>query len=316
MVEQQELPWLKRQQRRLEEHATSSPVLWTIDKGRQLGDYQLLYPVSGSEDAAVYYGVHKDTKQEVAIKKTKRKPDASKKLGHEIAILQKLDHQHIIKCFGGGLDQSHAYLVMPLAKEGDLFEYVNGCGKLEAKEALRIFKQLTSAVNYLHGRGYIHRDLKLENVLLDENRDVLLGDFGYVVAWTPFAKQYKSCGSFLYAAPELLAGRPYTGPEADIWSLGVCLYVMLTGCFPFTREERTKMTSAMRRGKPIDCRLVFAEEDKVPAEVRELLSKMMREEPLKRATMLDVLSHPWMGSSKPEGPAWCQKRRRTTSVDA
>ena len=116
---------------------------------------------------------------------------------------------------------------------GDLFTYLEAKGRVMEGEARGLFRQLLSALQHCHQRGMVHGDLKLGNLLLDANNDAKISDFGLSNQWHPQKKLDTFCGSPAFTAPELFLGRPYTGPEQDVWSLGSILYTMVTGSLPF-----------------------------------------------------------------------------------
>lgn len=120
---------------------------------------------------------------------------------------------------------------------GDLFDYIINHGKFPEPPARRLFQQILSAVEYSHRRKIVHRDLKPENILLDDDLNVKIGDFGLSGNITDGAFLSTSCGSPNYAAPEITEGHAYAGPEIDVWSSGVILYVMLCARLPFEDDN-------------------------------------------------------------------------------
>jgi len=135
----------------------------------------------------------------------------------------------------------------------------------------------------------IHRDIQPCNIFLDKDRNVLLGDWGHSKTWTPFETTQENCGSLCYAAPEVcLADKQYVGPEIDLWSCGTVLYVMLSGQRPFWSKNTSDIYQNIQAGRYKKL------PDNLSSEVSHLLSILLSTDPLKRATMLDVLNHPWM----------------------
>jgi serine/threonine protein kinase len=153
--------------------------------------------------------------------------------------------------------ESSIWIITELCCGGELFDYLAEKGRLGEEETKIMFGQLCLAVAYLHDRGIVHRDLKLENVLLDERCHVKLGDFGFTREFDRGAFMETFCGTTGYAAPEMLLGKKYLGPgkcisfswrcpltrheEVDVWSLGVILYTLLTGTLPFDDDDESVM---------------------------------------------------------------------------
>lgn len=126
------------------------------------------------------------------------------------------------------------YIVTEFASKGDIFDHLVKTGKMSEPQACHYFAQILSAVKYCHTHGVVHRDLKVENLLLDADSNIKLADFGfsnYYASETSLLSTW--CGSPPYAAPELFEGKKYVGPKVDIWSLGVVLYVLVSGTLPF-----------------------------------------------------------------------------------
>jgi serine/threonine protein kinase len=176
---------------------------------------------------------------------------------------------------------------MEFLSNGELFDYVWKKQGLEESEARRLFAQIVEGVHYCHQNSVVHRDLKLENILLDDNMKPKLADFGFSkeVDHEDFLETY--CGSPLYASPEMILGRPYFGSECDVWSLGVILYTMLTATMPFDDRDVPSFLSCVEKG-------VYPEPPEVSEMAKDLLSKMLNPHPLSRASIEDILSHPWL----------------------
>ncbi|OQR79408.1 serine/threonine-protein kinase SIK3-like [Tropilaelaps mercedesae] len=147
--------------------------------------------------------------------------------------------------------QQMIYLVTEYAQNGEIFDYLVENGPMPEDHARLKFKQIVSAIKYCHERQIVHRDLKAENLLLDSDMNIKIADFGFSNFFTPDATLSTWCGSPPYAAPELFEGREYDGPKADIWSLGVVLYVLVCGALPFDGSTlqilRTRVLSAKFR---------------------------------------------------------------------
>jgi serine/threonine protein kinase len=164
----------------------------------------------------------------------------------------------------------------------DLFECIEEHDKLSEKDAIYVFKQIVEAVKYLHERGIIHRDIKDENIVIDQDMHVKLIDFGSASiedVHKPFLDKFQ--GTVQYCPPEVLRGEKYKGRPADMWSLGILLYTILCGEIPFSSSEQ-----ARRHGyKPPGIDL--------SPEARNLLDALLQKAPCQRPTIEEVLTHEW-----------------------
>ncbi|XP_064622608.1 testis-specific serine/threonine-protein kinase 1-like [Lineus longissimus] len=211
----------------------------------------------------------------------------SKFLPRELDILRKLDHPRIIKLFDILRTENKVYVVTELAGHGDLLDYIKLFRALPEERTKIIFRQVVDAVSYCHSLNIIHRDLKCENVLLDGKGDVKLSDFGFArtISLTDHSQTY--CGSSAYTAPEVLKGKPYSGPPVDIWSLGVILYIMITGLMPYNDDNLTKLLIAQEKKVLFKSKMTS---DACKQLVRSILEFKVR----KRATLEEIKSNIWM----------------------
>ena len=150
----------------------------------------------------------------------------------EVQYLKFLRHPHIIKLYEVITTPTDIILVMEYAGN-ELFNYIIDRGRMSEVEARRFFQQIISAIDYCHRHKICHRDLKLENLLLDAHNNIKIADFGLSNLMQDGDFMRTSCGSPNYAAPEVISGKLYAGPEVDVWSCGIILYVMLCGRLPF-----------------------------------------------------------------------------------
>lgn len=198
----------------------------------------LLKPCAGAY-GKVRLGTHRLTSTRVAIKQIPKAMSAS--LTREIHHHRQLHHPHVTQMYEVIATESSIWIVTELCSGGELFDYLAEKGRLAEDETRILFGQLCLAVAYLHDNQIVHRDLKLENVLLDERCRVKLGDFGFTREYERGAYMETFCGTTGYASPEMLQGRKYQGPEVDVWSLGVILYCLLTGTLPFDDDDEYVM---------------------------------------------------------------------------
>jgi serine/threonine protein kinase len=160
---------------------------------------------------------------------------------------------------------------------------VNAHGRFNESEASTLFLQLVDAIEHTHNAGFVNRDIKLDNILIKDGR-LVVGDWGFASTWSKDKKHVSSVGSLKYCSPEIVNGRPYVGPEVDVWSLGVVLYSLITGRLPFNGATVRTDISAARFNMPSDA----------SEELRLLLSSMLCSDPSKRATISDVKTSAWM----------------------
>jgi len=204
-------------------------------------DYVLGKTLGVGNFGKVKVATHEPTGKKVAVKILNRQKlralEMGKKVRREIEIMRLCNHAHIIRLYEVIDTQRDIFVILEYVSGGELFDYIVQHGKLQENEARRFFQQIVSGVGYLHQQRVIHRDLKPENLLLDENNNIRIADFGLsnIIHDGFFLKT--SCGSPNYAAPEVISGNLYPGPEVDVWSCGVILYALLCGCLPFDDEN-------------------------------------------------------------------------------
>ncbi|XP_074992520.1 maternal embryonic leucine zipper kinase isoform X3 [Calonectris borealis] len=169
----------------------------------------------------------------------------------EIDAMKNLSHQHICQLYHVIETSKKIFMVLEYCPGGELFDYIISKDRLSEEEARVFFRQIVSAIAYVHSQGYAHRDLKPENLLIDKEHNLKLIDFG-LCAKPKGGLDYHlntCCGSPAYAAPELIQGKAYIGSEADIWSMGVLLYALLCGSLPFDDDNVMAVYRKIMRGK-------------------------------------------------------------------
>lgn len=200
-----------------------------------VASYKLLKTIGQSSYCKVKLARHLPTGTEVAVKMVERSGKSAsraKALHCEVQSLKTVRHPNVLKLLEVVATEETSFIVSELVSGGDLLDHIRKSGPMAEDEARGKFRQLASALEYCHRKGVVHRDLRLEHVLLDGEGHVKLSGFGSSAV---FLGQELStqCGSPWYAAPETLQGRAYAGPPADVWSLGVVLFFLLTGAPPF-----------------------------------------------------------------------------------
>ena len=173
---------------------------------------------------------------------------------------------------------------MELVKGRSLYNYVRSKPnrKLSEAEAIKIFRQILSGIEYCHKLNVTHRDVKMENVLIDDSLNIKIIDFGFSICTAPAQRLKIFCGTPSYMAPEIVNKKEYIGPPTDIWSLGVLLYVMLVGSFPFRGMSDNELFRNISKGN-------VAFPAGVSSEAKTIISKMLKVDPVQRATAAEVI---------------------------
>ncbi|XP_034489166.1 serine/threonine-protein kinase MARK2 [Drosophila innubila] len=264
--------------------------------GNGNGVYKIIKTLGKGNFAKVKLALHVPTGREVAIKvidKTQLNTSARQKLYREVRIMKLLDHPNIVRLFQVIESERTLYLIMEYASRGELFDHLVKNGRMREREARVIFRQLVSAIQYCHSKFVVHRDLKAENLLLDQHMNIKIADFGFGNTFNPNAQLETFCGSPPYAAPELFMGRKYAGPEVDAWSLGVVLYTLVSGSLPFDGGTLKELRERVLRGK---YRVPYY----ISMDCENLMRKFLVLNPAKRATLNAVMSDKWINMGHEE----------------
>ncbi|KAM9786180.1 NUAK family SNF1-like kinase 1 [Neosynchiropus ocellatus] len=215
----------------------------------------------------------------------------------EVEITSSLRHANIIRFYEVFESRDKIVIVMEFASRGELYDHIQEKGKLPEADARSIFRQITSAVHYCHKNGVVHRDLKLENILLDKDLNVKLADFGLSNRYQSGAMLQTYCGSPLYAAPEIVKGLPYQGPEVDCWALGVLLYALVYSSMPFDGASHAILTEQITQGR--------YRRPNPPSDVCALIDWLLTVRVEERATIEDVANHWWVNWGYEESVCDC-----------
>ncbi|PNW84016.1 hypothetical protein CHLRE_04g211600v5 [Chlamydomonas reinhardtii] len=261
-----------------------------------LSNYRLGKTLGIGSFGKVKVAEHVLTGHKVAIKILNRRKiqqmEMEEKVRREIKILRLFMHPHIIRLYEVIETPSDIYVVMEYVKTGELFDYIVEKGRLGEDEARHFFQQIISGVEYCHRNMVVHRDLKPENLLLDAKMNVKIADFGLsnIMRDGHFLKT--SCGSPNYAAPEVISGKLYAGPEVDVWSCGVILYALLCGSLPFDDENIPNLFKKIKGG-------IYNLPSHLSPGARDLIPRMLLVDPLKRITIPEIRQHPWFNMHLP-----------------
>lgn len=199
-----------------------------------------------------------------------------------------LKHPNIVGMKDLVLQGPYFYILMDFVTGGQLLHYIVKRQRLSDRRTRSFSRQIVSALDYLHRNSIVHRDLKIENIMIDKSgRHIKIIDFGLSNLFCPERQLTTYCGSLYFAAPELLRATPYSGPEVDVWSLGVVIYVMATGSVPFDDKSMPGLHDKIKKGH-----VTFPAH--LSDECKDLLSRIFITDPTKRIIMTDIVHHPWI----------------------
>ncbi|XP_062604583.1 maternal embryonic leucine zipper kinase-like isoform X2 [Saccostrea cucullata] len=276
------------------------------------GLYHLRETIGSGGFAKVKLAYHALTGEKVAIKIMDKRSlgEDLPRVKTEIEAMKDLCHQHICKLYQVIETETKFFMILEYCPEGELFDYIVSKDKLSEEEARIFFRQIVSAVAYIHNRGYAHRDLKPENLLLDEDQNLKLIDFGLCAKpkGGMDSQLYTCCGSPAYAAPELVSGREYLGSEADLWSMGILLYALLCGYLPFDDDKIPSLYKKIQSGK-------YETPSWLSEESKSLITSMLQVDPKKRVTIRNLLNHSWLMSEVQCPVEWQSKYKRCLDED-
>ncbi|OCH84532.1 Pkinase-domain-containing protein [Obba rivulosa] len=279
------------------EYAAAHPRR-TIPK---FGPYLLLQTLGEGEFGKVKLGLHMQWGEEVAVKLIRRgNIDSSvrmSKVEREIEVLRTLKHPNIVRLYDVIETDKYIGIILEYASGGELFDHILAHRYLREKDACKLFSQLISGVWYIHQKKIVHRDLKLENLLLDRHRNVIITDFGFANRFEHRADDLMqtSCGSPCYAAPELvISDGLYVGSAVDIWSCGVILYAMLAGYLPFDDDPQNPDGDNINLLYKYIVNTPLSFPDYISADARDLLSMMLVPDPVRRADLPSIMAHKWL----------------------
>ncbi|KAK1428609.1 hypothetical protein QVD17_17448 [Tagetes erecta] len=257
------------------------------------GKYEIGRLLGCGAFAKVYYARDINSGQSVAIKvinkhKILHNAHLVSNVKREIDIMRRLRHPNIVKLYEVMATKTKIYFVMEFVKGGELFAKV-AKGRLSESLSRKYFQQLISAIGYCHSRGVYHRDLKPENLLIDENGDLKVSDFGLSAVTGQIRADgllHTLCGTPSYVAPEILTKKGYDGAKTDIWSCGIILFVMNAAFLPFNDSNLMMMYKKIYKGE-------YRCPKWMSPDLRRLLSRLLDTKPETRITVDEIKSDPW-----------------------
>ncbi|KAI3432381.1 hypothetical protein D9Q98_003937 [Chlorella vulgaris] len=273
---------------------------------RNIGqDYTLTETLGQGAFGVVRLAVHVRTGLRYAVKtidkaQLRRRVDVED-LRREVTILSQLSsHPNVAALLQTAEDERHVHIVIELCQGGELFERIARDSNLTERTAAHFFRMMVEVVRHAHALGICHRDIKPENFLMSDSTDnarVKACDFGLSQFYRPGRNFTSLVGSAFYVAPEVLL-RNY-GPPADVWSLGVCLYTLLSGLLPFHGETEEEVFQMVLHAE-LD--LESSPWPSVSTHAKDLVRRMLQRDPARRPTPAEVLQHPWLCEASPDRP--------------
>ncbi|CAM0907552.1 unnamed protein product [Alopecurus aequalis] len=279
---------------------------------RRVGKYELGRTIGEGTFAKVRFAKNMESGDHVAIKildKAKvQKHRLVEQIRREICTMKLIQHPNVVRLHEVMGSKARIFIVLEYVTGGELHDIIVDRGSLKDDEARKYFQQLINAVDYCHSRGVYHRDLKIENLLLDTAGNLKVSDFGL----SAISEQVKAdgllhttCGTPNYVAPEVIEDKGYDGAPADLWSCGVILFVMLAGFLPFEDDNVASLYKKIS-GAQFNCPSWFSDGAK------KLIAKILDPNPSTRITIAQLLKDRWFkkGYKPPVFDEKCQ-----TSLD-
>ncbi|EFW99861.1 serine/threonine-protein kinase [Grosmannia clavigera kw1407] len=269
---------------------------------KSVGNYTLGRLIGKGSFGKVYLASHKLTNGSKVVLKSAKKEDSN--LAREIHHHRQFVHPHIARLYEVIVTESMVWMVLEYCQGDELYNHLLKHGRLPVEKVQKIFTQLVGAVSYVHQRSCVHRDLKLENILLDKHENVKLVDFGFTREYEGKANYLQTfCGTICYSAPEMLKGEKYAGEKVDVWSLGIILYALLCGELPFDDDDDDVTRRRILTEEPV------YQEQLIPPDALALIRLMLSKRPLIRPSLPDILSHAFLAEHAPQQQAMLKLQR-------
>lgn len=254
-------------------------------------NYKMLNTLGKGNFSVVKRAFYVPTATTVAVKILQNTNKYTSVPSREARIMKSLSHPNIIKLYHVVETRETTYLVMEYASEGELQERIIQAGPLEESEARGIFAQIVHAVQHCHDHHIAHRDIKASNIFINRKGNIKLGDFGLAAKVIPGQKLAGFCGTLPYCAPELLQAEKYEGLPVDIWSLGVLLFLMVSGSLPFQGESFVEVKEQIISAN-------FSIPPHVSVDIFDVIVEMLMINPSRRPTIHQIKMHPVIRDSE------------------
>ena len=264
---------------------------------KYIGQFVLGEKLGEGTFGIVVIATHQITGEKVAVKileKERILQEADKtRIEREIKILKNMRHINIVHLYDIKETPSSLYIIMEYIKGKELFDYIISKKRLSELESCNFFQQIISGIEYLGKIGVVHRDLKPENLLLDEQKNIKIVDFGLSNIYKNNELLTTACGSPCYAAPEMINGESYMGLSVDIWSSGIVLFAMLCGYLPFEDSNNEILYKKITEGK-------FKTPNYLSESCKDFLHRILNVNPEKRYRISQIKNHPWFNMINPK----------------
>ncbi|CAI4052793.1 hypothetical protein N7582_005562 [Saccharomyces uvarum] len=274
---------------------------FTSDELTEVGNYKILKQVGEGSFGKVYLALHRPTHRKVCLK-TSDKNDPN--IVREVFYHRQFDFPYITKLYEVIVTETKVWMALEYCPGKELYDHLLSLHRISLLECAELFAQISGAVYYAHSMHCVHRDLKLENILLDKNGNAKLTDFGFTRECMTKTTLETVCGTTVYMAPELIERRTYDGFKIDIWSLGVILYTLITGSLPFDDDDEVKTKWKIVNEEPnYDSTLI-------PDDAKDLISRLLAKNPKERPSLPQVLHHQFL---QPYGSVVLDQTEKTLS---
>lgn len=285
-----------------------------MDAGKQKhpifnGEWEIMSSLGEGNTSKVYLARNMNDKRQVALKLLReeflqRDADSIKSVEQEIQILQGLKHSNIVNIVGYGSDgtvlkpsgrkiENLVYILLEYVTGGLLFDLCQSMGGMGEEYGRFFLSQMIEVVGYMQGKGVVHRDLKLENILVDDNMNLKVADFGFAT-YKKINKLQSYRGTMTYMAPEIKEGKTYDGKQIDMFSCGVILFIIVQGIFPFKEAKKDEFFYNLLLKKDYSTYWSKVGGQNLSEEFKDLILKMFSYDGSERPTVEQLRDHPWM----------------------
>ncbi|KAG0663984.1 hypothetical protein C6P44_001359 [Monosporozyma unispora] len=251
----------------------------------EVGNYKILDQIGEGSFGKVYLALHRPTHRKVVIK-TSAKNDPN--IVREVFYHRQFTYPYITKLYEIIVTETKVWMVLEYCPGKELYDHLLKMKRIPIAECTELFAQIVGAVYYAHSLNCVHRDLKLENILLDKNGNAKLTDFGFTRECMQKSSLETICGTTVYMAPELTERKTYDGFKIDIWALGVILYTMICGAMPFDEDDETKTKWKIINEDPEFNDNIMSPESK------DLVKQLLEKDPANRPSVKDILLHSFL----------------------